>query len=169
MRTLTLSLAIVLGLLSGCVYEVPVTANHTISIDPAVLGLWEEIPEANKDADADAKMLVLKYSDTEYLVRYPSGKDAMFFRAYPIKVGNLQCMQIQLLAEKDQPVAEGDRKYHVMSYRLADGVLELKTLNKERVSDKLATSADVLKAIKANLAAPDLFNDPGRFKKVVEQ
>jgi len=118
--------------------------------------------------DADEMMLVLKYSDTEYVVRYPSGKDAMFFRGYPIKVGDLQCVQIQLLGEKDQPADDDDRKYHIVACRLAEGVLELKTLNTDLIPSTLATGADVLKAIKANLADPDLFKDPGKFRKVVK-
>jgi hypothetical protein len=169
MRTWTPILALVLVLLSGCVYKAAVTTNHTIPVNPAVLGMWQAVPEPGKDLDADERMLVLKYSDTEYMVRYPSGKDAMFFRGYPIKVGNLQCVQIQLLGEKDQPVNDEDRKYQVVAYKLADGVLELRTLNADLISDKLATSADLLKAIKANIANSDLFKDPGKFKKVVKE
>jgi hypothetical protein len=169
MRTWTPILALVLVLLSGCVYKAPVTTNHTIPVNPAVLGMWQAVPEPGKDIDADERMLVLKYSDTEYMVRYPSGKDAMFFRGYPIKVGNLQCVQIQLLGEKDQPVNDEDRKYQVVAYKLADGVLELRTLNADLISDRLATSADLLKAIKANIANSDLFKDPGKFKKVVKE
>jgi hypothetical protein len=169
MRTWTPILALVLVLLSGCVYKAPVTTNHTIPVDPAVLGMWQAVPEPGKDLDTDERMLVLKYSDTEYMVRYPSGKDAMFFRGYPIKVGNLQCVQIQLIGEKDQPVNDEDRKYQIVAYKLTDGVLELRTLNADLVSDRLATSADLLKAIKANVANPDLFKDPGKFKKLVKE
>lgn len=169
MRALTPVLALVLVLLSGCVYKAPVTTTHTIPVDPAVLGVWQAVPEPGEDLDADERMLVLKYSDTEYMVRYPSGKDAMFFRGYPIKLGNLRCVQIQLLGEKDQPVNDEDRKYQVVAYKLADSVLELRTLNADLISDRLATSADLLKAIKANIANPDLFKDPGKFKKVVKE
>ncbi len=169
MRAWTPILALVLVLLSGCVYKAPVTTNHTVPVDPAVLGVWQAVPEPGKDLDADERMLVLKYSDTEYMVRYPSGKDAMFFRGYPIKVGNLRCVQIQLLGEKDQPVNDEDRKYQVVAYKLEDGVLELRTLNADLVSDRLATSADLLKAINANVADPDLFKDPGKFRKLVKE
>ncbi len=169
MRAWTPILALVLVLLSGCVYKAPVTTKHTIPVDPAVLGAWQAVPEPGKDLDADERMLVLKYSDTEYMVRYPSGKDAMFFRGYPVKVGNLQCVQIQLLGERDQPVNDEDRKYQLVAYKLADGVLELRTLNADLVSDRLATSAELLKAIKANVADPELFKDPGKFKKLVKE
>jgi hypothetical protein len=169
MRALTPVLALVLVLLSSCVYKAPVTTNHTIPVDSAVLGVWQAVPEPGKDLGADERMLVLKYSDTEYMVRYPSGKDAMFFRGYPIKLGNLRCVQIQLLGEKGQPVNDEDRKYQVVAYKLADGVLELRTLNADLISNRLATSADLLKAIKANIANSDLFKDPGKFKKVVKE
>ena len=52
MRTLTLVLVLSLILLGGCVYTQPVTTNHTIAIDPAVLGLWQAVPDPGKDAAA---------------------------------------------------------------------------------------------------------------------
>ena len=39
-----------------------------------IIGLWEEVPEGDKPPDPDEKMLILKYSDTEYLVHYPIGR-----------------------------------------------------------------------------------------------
>jgi len=56
-------------LFAGCVYESPLTEENKISVDAAVLGLWEEVK------DGDGRMMILKYSDTEYLIHYPVGKD----------------------------------------------------------------------------------------------
>jgi hypothetical protein len=73
MRALTPVLALVLVLLSGCVYKAPVTTNHTIPVNPAVLGVWQAVPEPGKDLDADERMLVLKYSGVKPILswKYP--------------------------------------------------------------------------------------------------
>lgn len=169
MQTLIPVLSLALVLFSGCIYEVPMTPDHAIPVDPAMVGLWQGVPEPGKADEPDARMLVLKYSDTEYVIRYPSGRDAMYFRGYPIKVGNLQCVQIQLIGGDDQPVKGDDRRYHVVACKLADGVLEVRTLNPDVISNQVTTSADLAKAIRANLANPDLFKDPGKFKKVAKE
>ncbi|OGR17869.1 MAG: hypothetical protein A3K53_06400 [Deltaproteobacteria bacterium RIFOXYB2_FULL_66_7] len=64
---------------------------------------------------------------------------------------------------------DSDRKYHVVAYQLADGVLELKTLNTDLVPGTLTSSAELVKAIQANLANPELFKDPGKFRKVAKE
>lgn len=169
MRTLLPVLALALVLCGGCVYEVPVTPDHAIPVDPAMVGLWQAVPEPGQAEAPDERMLVLQYSETEYAIRYPSGKDAMYFRGYPIKVGNLRCVQVQLIGAEDRPVKDGDRKYQVVTCQLADGVLEVRTLNPDVISKAATTSADLARAIRANLADPALFKDPGRFRKVVQE
>jgi hypothetical protein len=66
-------------------------------------------------------------------------------------------------------VKGGDRRYHVVACKLADGVLEVRTLNPDVISKQVTTSAGLARAIRANLANPDLFKDPGRFRKVVKE
>jgi hypothetical protein len=166
MRLQVAILALVLGLAAGCEYNVPVTTHHTIPVDPAVLGLWQAVPEEGKTVDVDERLLVLKYSDTEYLIRYPSGKNGMYFRGYPVKIGDLVCVQIQLIGSSDEPVQEEDRKYHVVSYAATLDTLEVKTLNTEVVPKTAATGDELLKSIQKNLGNQNLFHDPGRFRKV---
>ena len=67
-----LSAAAVLFLV-GCVYDSPLTQEHTIPIDPAVLGLWEQIPKEGEKTNPDERILVMKFSATEYSIQYPSG------------------------------------------------------------------------------------------------
>jgi hypothetical protein len=68
-----IAVALVLSF-AGCQYLAPLAEGHTVAVDPAVIGLWKEVPEGDKPPDPDEKMLILKYSDTEYLVHYPIGR-----------------------------------------------------------------------------------------------
>ena len=90
-------------LLVGCVYEAPLTKEHKIPVDSAVLGLWEPIPDEGEEPKQDERMMILKYSDTEYLVHYPLGKDGMYYRCYPIKIGDVSCVQLQVIGTEEGP------------------------------------------------------------------
>jgi len=129
MRNITVVLAVLVLVVTGCVYEVPLVEEKSVPIDESVLGLWQEVPKEGETADPDQKMLVLKYSDTQYAVHYPTGKDGMYFRAYPIKIDGRTYVQIQLIGTKDSAcIDKKDRKYHVLSYKLVSGVLEISML-----------------------------------------
>jgi hypothetical protein len=155
--------------LVGCHYLVPITAEHTVSIDQSVLGLWEEVTKGDKTPNPDERMLILKYSDTEYLVHYPTGKDGLFFRGYPINVDGVSCVQVQLIGNDDGDIAKGDRKFQVISYTLSDGILEVRTLNTDLVGKDLRDSASLRQAFLKYKGNKDLFNNPGKFRRVKEK
>jgi hypothetical protein len=156
-------------LLAGCVYEAPLVVEHKIAIDPAVLGLWEEIPDTGQTPGPDHRMMILKFSDTEYLVHYPTGSDGIYYRAYPVKIGGLSCVQLQVLGTKDGPPRKDQNTpFHAASYRLADGKLEIKTLNKDLVDEKLKTTKDLAAAFLARKDDAALFTNPGSFRKIKE-
>lgn len=146
--------------LSGCVYTVPVTTDHTIPIDTAVLGVWQ-------DEDGDS-MLLLKYSDTEYLIEYPTSAKAVFYRGYPAKVGDISCVQIQELGTIDGP-EDNTEPYDVMSYRFVKDDLEVRSLNSDVVGKDFKSSDELRESILKNKANPELFREPGIFKKVVRK
>jgi hypothetical protein len=137
-----------------------VTTDHTIQIDPAVLGVWQ-------DEDGES-MLLLKYSDTEYLIEYPTGAKAVFYRGYPVKVGDLSCVQIQELGTADGP-EENAEPYDVMSYRFVKDDLEVRSLNSDVVSKDAKSSDELRESILKNKANPELFHEPGIFKKVPQK
>ena len=160
-----IAVALVLSF-AGCQYLAPLTEEHTIAIDPAVIGLWEEVPEGDKPPDPDGRMLILKYSDTEYLVHYPTRKDEMYYRAYPVKVNGIPCVQIQLIGTADGNVDKGERKYQVAIYTISKGELEIKTLNTNLVDKDLQDTASIKQAFLKNKDNKDLFTNPGKFKRV---
>ena len=89
MKRFLLFLAIILLCVAACEYQEPLSEKQNISIDPALLGLWEPASEKNEPKPAGEWILALKYSDTEYMIHYRTGSDSMYFRAYPLKVGDL--------------------------------------------------------------------------------
>lgn len=166
MKHAIMSVIAVTLFIAGCQYLAPLSEEHTISIDPSIIGLWEEVPEGGRPPDPDDRMLILKYSDTEYLVHYPTRKDEMYYRAYPIRVDGLPCVQIQLIGTADGDVKKGDRKYQVATYTIANGELEIKTLNTDLVDKDLPDTASIRQAFLKNKDNKGLFTNPGKFRRV---
>jgi len=151
--------------LAGCEYQVPLADKQDIPVDESILGFWEQVPDKTDTAKSEDNMLVLKYTDKEYLVHYPTGKNGMYFRGYPIKIDGKIYMQIQLIGIKDGDIEKKDRRFHVVSYLLSDGQLEIKTLNSELVDKNLQDSAKLMEAFLKNKDNKDLFKNPGKFRK----
>jgi hypothetical protein len=152
---------------AGCVYEAPLVEEHVLPIDRSVLGLWEYVPAEDEKQAAPERMLVLPYSETEYLIHYPLGKGGMYFRAYPIRVGDFTGVQLKLLGGDDGPPADGEKNlYHVAACeRVADGLM-VRTLNQSVVDDDLKGSAELRASFLRHQGDPVLFNEPGRFRRV---
>ncbi len=161
--------ALVAILLVGCEYKVPLTKEHSVAIDPMVLGVWESIPDEGEEAESAERMVILKYSDTEYMVHYPVGEDGVYYRCYPIKIEGTSCVQVQAIGNSDGPPAEDERElFHVVSYRLTDGILEIRTLNTDLVVDDLKTTEELMAAFLAHKDDAHLFVNPGRFRRKEE-
>ncbi len=167
MKKLILLSVVVLLLLTGCNYEAPLTEEHSIPIDQSALGLWELVPEKSERPGENERMMILKYSDTEYLIHYPIGKEGMYFRGYPIKIGGLLCVQIQLIGTAEGNPDKDDKKlFHVVSYQWSNGELIIKTLNTDLVRNDIKDSKALKKAFLKHKADKGLFRDPGKFRKI---
>lgn len=167
-KLLLMLLAGIVLLCAGCRYEAPLTDEHAIPVDGSVLGLWEYVPAENEQPGPPEQMMVLRYSDTEYLIQYPTGKDAMYFRGYHVRIGDIACVQLQLLGTEDGPIAKDEKKlFHVALYRVAAGEMVVRTLNTDLVDDGLRDMAALRAAFVKHQDKAELFIDPGRFRKVL--
>lgn len=167
MRRAVLWLAVSTLFLAGCDYEVPLTEEHSIKIDSSVLGLWEIVSENGEPSTSGDRLTILKYSDTEYLIHYPVGEDGIYYRGYSIRVGDITCVQTQVIGDSDGPAGDDDKNlYGVVIYILANGELEIKTLNKELISKELKDSEALRNAFLKHQKNEDLFIDPSVFKRV---
>jgi len=154
-------------LLVGCEYEAPLTKEHNKSVDPAVLGVWEPIQDKDDKAKQDDRMVILKYSDTEYLIHYPpGGNDEAYFRGYPIKIGGILCVQLQIIGTDDGPLQEDEKRiFLVASYRLTDSQLEIKWLNADLVDNAFKTTGLLREAFLKQKDNKELFKNAGVFRK----
>ena len=158
--------SVMLGaLLAGaCVYDVPVTTDHAIPIDEAILGAWESVPEGNDDP---VQARIFRFSETEYLVHYLEDDWDVYFRAYAIDVGGVSAIQLEVLGDKDEVVEQGaSERYTVAAYRMLDGKLEVRTLNSELVSAGIEDSESLRAEILKHREHPELFNEPGLFQRL---
>lgn len=162
---------ICLFILSSCVYQSPLTESHEIKIDQKVLGLWQDKNEGNNNE----KMMILRFSDTEYLIHYPVHKDDMYFRAYPIKIGDHSLIQLEIIGNHEGALQKDEKyRFTVSLYKLIDGELEIRNI-KAKFMDNPNESHGEFKDIndlkKAILSSKDndinkYFEEPGRFTKV---
>ncbi len=155
------------AILSSCLYDEPLAENSGIRIDPELLGLWERQPDDPSER-ADW-MMVLKWSDTEYLVHQPAGDEGIYYRAYPIGPGGVSCIQLEVLGSGSGPVEEGSAgRFHVASCHLRDGQLVVKSINPELVAKELKTRKALQQAFLERRDDPHLFTEPMLFRRVAK-
>ena len=160
--------ALVVALLVGCEYESPLVEEARISVDPAVIGIWEPVGNEGENAAKDESMMVLKYSDTEYLIHYPVQKDGRYYRGYAITLGGVACVQLKMIGTDTGPPKDNETAlFHVFSYRLTDGQLVIKTINTDLVDDDLKGTEALKRSFLKHKDNTDLFINPVKFKKSV--
>lgn len=167
MKFRTLILSVVMLLLIACQYTVPLSTAQKIDIDTALLGSWEM--HANKE-DPDASldsMTILRFSDTEYRLRYFSEGSDMHFRAYLIDPGGEPILQMELLDNPDGSAdsEEDAHRYMVAKYTLDADSLSVSLLNTKLISRDINDTDELLAAYLKNKDNPELFTNPGRFEK----
>lgn len=152
-------------LLSGCEYDSPITTEHTIPVNSAILGIWEEIPEQGKDGNGEL-MTVLQYSETEYLIHHPSNtEDGIYYRGYLIQIRDIQCMQLEVIGTAKGPLGDDeDDVFHVAAFQLNEGILEVSLLSTKVISKNLVTSDELKQAILGNIENKELFEEPVNFR-----
>jgi hypothetical protein len=137
-----------------------------------VLGLWKPIPEKGEESAEDGRMVILKYSDTEYLIHLrgeEGGEEGgAYFRGYTINIGDISCVQLQVIGDEDGPLKKDEKDvFYVVSYLLENGELEVRILNDELVSYDLTESEALRKAFLKHKDNKNLFSDPlFRFRRV---
>lgn len=165
MRTVThlLTATLVAILLNGCEYKTALTSDHTVPIDPAVLGLWQSVAAPGQTAETKAELQVLRFSDTEYVVHYATANAALYFRAYPVTVANLKLVQVELLGSQQGPAGDTPGHFHVVTYAVQDGTLRMAVLNTAVVPATAASPDDLRRRLVAETANPRLFQEPQHF------
>ncbi|MEP2775994.1 MAG: hypothetical protein ABJQ29_14140 [Luteolibacter sp.] len=172
MTTVPIITALLALLLAGCIYEAPLVAEHTVPIEPELVGVWQMVPKNGANSKPGERLLILKLSETEYLVRNPHNEDGLYFRAYPIKLGGKSCVQMEVIGTKDGAPDWGDHKpspFMVASFELAEDNLVIRILNRKLVSEDLKTTATLQETFLKHKDSEELFADPAEYRRVVER
>ena len=134
--------------ISGCIYDVPITAKATRKVDARLLGNWTS-------KDGKDKMKVVKLDDSNYIVAC----DGDLYRSYHSDLADTPFVSVQKL-ESDKP------QYAYWTWKLSDdGTLSLRNVNDKVVPDDTKDSARVQKLLKENLHNPALFGDETQMTK----
>ena len=148
--------------LAACQYDTPLTKGPGLPVDSKLAGSWDAMSgEQNPE-----RLVILPLDANEYLVEYPAGADAMYFRAITLTnaVGNLA--QLKLLGSRKGAAKSDTPPYQIMSWKLAGDTLTLAVLNEKAVGGKHATPEAFAKAIAEHSDDAALFNEPASFKRV---
>lgn len=150
----------------GCTYDAPLSGPQSRPVDSQLFGVWRAIDE---DADEPpTTMIVLPFSSTEYLIHYPTATDdSNYFRGYPIEVAGVTCVQLELLGTHNGRDTT-KTPFTVALYSLRGDTLEVRTLNESLVSADLSGTEALAEAFAKHASDPELFHNPGRFKRVTE-
>ena len=163
MKTM-LTAIVSLLLLNSCVFESPFESESKSPVDGKLLGRWEEV--SDKADDKANKMLVLQHSANEYVVEYPVGAEAMYFRAFAIELSGGKYIQIQLIGSADKPLKAEDRKYHLLKVSAVDDAMEMRTIDPEVLGREGGTTEQLKAAFAAHKDDPKLFAEPARFRRM---
>lgn len=165
MKHFLLFLVVLLFCVAACEYREPLSEKQNISIDQALLGIWEPAPEKNEPKPSGERILALKYSDTEYMIHYQTGSDSMYFRAYPLKVGDISCVQLQLIGNSSGPLVKTEPAYQVAFVKLTGNEVTIRMMNTSVVGHDLRGPA-LREAFIKNSKNTDLFREPVKFSRV---
>ena len=151
---------------TGCIYNEPLVEIDSHPINPSFLGLWEEVPKNDKTTDRD-RLLVFKYSDTEYLVLYD---EELYFRGYPVRPDGVKCIQLEIIGSNKGDIAKKSMKRFLpVRCEIKDDQLEIRILDPQLVDEDLETSKALMSAFLKHKDNPRLFNEPGRFKRIKKE
>jgi hypothetical protein len=158
-----ISAMVSLFVLNSCVFEEPFESKAIVPVDQALVGCWNEVPK--DPAAVPNRMLVLQHSENEYLVQYPVGEKAMFFRAFAVTLAGGSFIQIQLIGAAEGPVKPADRKYHLLKVSVNGDAMEMWTINPDALGKNLGDPARMKAAFIAHKDDAGLFTESGKFRK----
>lgn len=163
MKTL-LTAALSLFLLNSCLFESPFETAAKFPVEPGLLGRWEEIQET-PDGSPD-RMLVHQNAPNDYVVEYPVGEKAMFFRAFAVELAGEKYIQVQLIGNQENTVKPEDRKFHLLKVSTSESSLEMRTVDPKVLGEGLSDTTRMIAAFAKHKDDPGLFEKPAKFKRI---
>lgn len=142
----------VLGVLtlSGCEYDVPLTAKPTRAIESKLIGDW-------RSPDGKDLMKIRQLDDTSYAVTY----NGDLYRAHHTETGGQPWVSVLHLDPSN-------RKYSFLTWTLTGDArgLRLRVVSSKVVSKELADSTALQRALEKNSSHPALFGFEQDYRRV---
>lgn len=154
-------LSVLLMLLAGCDFDVPLSRTASAPANPALAGTWD-----GESADGKPVSLEIKISGLDYYVTYGTSSDTLPFKGFEIKAAGLDLIQMEV--QGADPQDEKD-KYFFVKYELTPEGLSVYRLNDNVVSAACQTAEEMLNDIAVHRNNPFLFSEPMKFTKSVPQ
>lgn len=154
----------VLWLLPSCMFDEPFEMEAAHPVDPHLLGRWESVPEPG-DQPAE-RMLVLEYSPREYVVEYPVGAEAMYFRAFAIELAGGKFIQAQWIGSAKGPLNLESPKYLLLKVSVEGDAMEMATINPKVVGGDPGDSGRLRASFTRHKDDPALFDPPKKFRRI---
>ena len=141
-------------------YKEPFVKEDKISISPELIGLWKE-----KKKNQYNEIVILKFSDTEYLIHQITDKGTLYYRGYPINIAGIPFIQLQTIGLKKTSLKMSPypTPYLAISYKLANDELEMKMINPKLIPPELSTTLDLKKTFLKHQKNKELFIEPEIF------
>ena len=167
MKLYRLTPALTTLLLTACIYDVPLVATADLPIDPAVLGIWEALPEETDDEGPRERIVVTQASANEYAIVHIDGDSAIYFRAWLAELEGVRFVQLQVTGDEHGPAgADETDLFSVVRFEIRDAELVMTALDTQYVDANLPTTEALQQAFTANKDRADLFGEPGRYRRL---
>jgi hypothetical protein len=139
--------------LTGCNYDVSLTAKPTRKIDPRLIGDWVAVDKESKEEEM---MYVRKLDDITYVV----SMDKDIYRAFHSDFAGTAFLSVQDLNSSE-------RLFVYLTYELSSDATQLRvfTVSTKVVPEETKGRAALQKLIKRQLKNPKLLNDPMVFTR----
>ena len=151
------------ALLMGCDYTVPLVVSPEVDVDPSIFGLWQR----PREHEAPETLVILPLHPKEYFVSFSSDNaKAMFARGALWRGQGGTLMQLDWFGTAEGSIPDDNRTFQYATYALLDGKLHVRLLNTKVVSEDIATSDALARAIAEKKDHPSLFRDEMVFTRV---
>jgi hypothetical protein len=100
----------------------------------------------------------------------------MYFRAYPIKIGTQQFIQMQVIGNHEGAIKKDEKNpFFLAIYQLKNDELEARTIKAKFMDNNNATNGEfknvkeLEKAILLTKDIKELFGEPQKFSRIIEK
>lgn len=160
-----LILSVILLLLVGCDYEIPLSQTPSAPANPALAGIWIEASTNSKPVSMEIKTAGMDYSIT-YTENDTEASRSYIFKGFEIHAAGLNLIQLEW---QQADAAESKEKYIFAKLDLTPEGLSVYRLNDNVVSAACQTAEEMLNDIAVHRQNPFLFTKPMKFTKSVPQ